>query len=625
MRTGDARSIGLGPFLRVLQARLQALQPEAIRAALLFHAERLSAREREAFLAIFPEATSGRSPGEAPALGSEPSGDLLLADIDRFVEAIRRGAYYDGWGWDDDIHEERAYGDESWVEEMDDLLAAAGGAFLDGDLALAREAYRRLLHAFLLEEDGATFSGPRPADEMVETDLSEAKARYLRTLYQTTAPGDRPERLVGELTALRHVGDRIRLQALVDASPEPLSDLEAFLPAWINRLRSELAAAGPFASEARALLSEAVELHGGPEGLRDLARSLGTDHPELFEDWIGALIRAGRRQEAIGSAQEALAMPPSHGAARACLCETIARVAAEGGDQELALEARRQAWRAAPSRDRLLELVAAARVVGRQEDVIANEADLVEASLGAGKDKRSFAGSVRQACEVLLLAGRVQPALKAAKRADPLGWSGAGHAGPVLVPFLMVAGSVGAVPEQSLLLSDVFDSINTAGWMDRHAPLDSQYTIDVPLDDGEDDVAGDPLAAHPSHPQDPGPAPAEPLLLSSLLGERLAREPFSEAERRRWLAEAKKLVEKRTAAVVEGKHRRAYDRVALLVAACGEALEMAEGRGRGTAFAAEVRARYPRHTAFRSELDRATRGSPLMPDPPRGKGRRFGW
>jgi len=622
VRTGDARPIGLGPFLRALEARLQALQPEAIRSALLFHAERLSARDREAFLAIFPEAISGRRPGKPQALGSEPSGDLLLADIDRFVEAIRRGTYYGGWGWDDDVDDERAYGDESWVGEMDDLLAAAGGAFLDGDLNLAREAYGRLLHAFLLEGDGEVFSGPRPAGEMVETDLSEAKARYLRTLYQTTAPRERPERLLEEFKALGYVGNRIRLQALVEASPEPLSDLEVFLPAWMERLRSELAAAGPFGSEARALLSEAVELHGGPEGLRDLARDLGIDHPELFEDWIGALIRAGRRPEAIDSAREALAMPPSHGAARARLCETIARVAGEGGDEVLTLEARRQAWRAAPSRDRLLGLVAAARAVGGQEDVVAEEADLAQASLRAGKAKRGFAGSIRQACDVLLLAGRVEPALKVAKRANPLGWSGGGHPGPVVVPWLMVAGGVGGVPDKSLLLSDVFDAINTAGWMDAHGSLHDWLSIEIPQADG--DAAGGSAAGRASGSRALGSAQAEPLLLSSLLGERLARESFSEAARRRFLAEARKLVERRTAAVVEGTHRGAYDRVALLVAACGEALEMAEGGGKGAAFVAEVRARYPRHTAFRSELDRATRGSPLLPDPPRGKGRGFG-
>ena len=51
-------------------------------------------------------------------------------------------------------------GDESWVGAMDDLFAAAADAFLAGDLALARDAYGRLLGAFDLDQEVGTFCGP---------------------------------------------------------------------------------------------------------------------------------------------------------------------------------------------------------------------------------------------------------------------------------------------------------------------------------------------------------------------------------------------------------------------------------------------------------------------------------
>lgn len=596
----SARRIGLGPFLRALEARLEALSADEIRQAVLAHAERLPPRERDVFLAIFPEAPQPGSDKQQREPGLAEPGDRLLSDIDRFVAAVRDGAYVEGWGWDDNIDDERAYGDESWVGDMDDLLAQAGAAFLDGELQLAREAYRRLLHAFLLDEDAAVFSGPQPADEMVDTNLTEAKARYLRAIYTTTTPNDRAEALAEELKALDHVGDRIRLQDVIDATPRPMPDLAVFLPAWIERLTSELVAGGPFITLARVLLSEGVEMHEGPDGLGALARARGPDYPELFEDWIAALVRTGRRPQAIDAAKAALGALTPHGEARARIAEACADLAIEVGDVELVLEASQQAWRAAPSRGRLLDLMTAARSVGRQDEAIATEADVAEAWLAAG-GAGSFAGSIRQACEILLLAWRVEPALAAAKRAEPLGWSRGVHPGPVVVPFLLVAGSVASAPDENLLLSDVFDLIDAVGWPDPRGLLGERFTGGLALDNGD--------AEHRATPGRPR--------LSGLLAEQLDRHSSSEADRRHWLAEAQVLIERRISAVVEAKHRHSYAKVALLAVGCGEALQLTENAGKGAAFVADVRARYPRHTAFHAELDRATRRSALLPSPPR--------
>src|SRR5207248_1601137 len=128
----------LKPFLEELEVRLQALSAEELRAVLVAHAERLPARERERFLDIFD------APFESHA---EPAGadEPFLAEIDAFAARLCSGAYLEGWGWDDDLHEERAFGDESWADEMDWLFRGAADCFAAGNLELAREASDKLL------------------------------------------------------------------------------------------------------------------------------------------------------------------------------------------------------------------------------------------------------------------------------------------------------------------------------------------------------------------------------------------------------------------------------------------------------------------------------------------------
>jgi hypothetical protein len=202
MRPGTS---GLTSFVDALEARLSELTAEELKAALLAHAERLVPRERESFLAIFAE--PGFNHGAAGAVDEVGEPDPLLAEIDAFVERLRAGRYVDGWGWDPEIYEERAFGDESWAEEMDDLFAAANAAFLDGDMRLARESLGRLLDAFDLEGEADAFCGPNPPQEMVSADPGEAKARYLRAIYETTPPSERPAALLDAIEELRFIGD----------------------------------------------------------------------------------------------------------------------------------------------------------------------------------------------------------------------------------------------------------------------------------------------------------------------------------------------------------------------------------------------------------------------------------
>ncbi len=308
-------SLGLGPFLNELESRLRVLSAQEMSAALLAHAECLPARERASFLEIFTsveppsgaeEAGEGATVAVVSAAADAADDEMLLADIKAFEGRLESGAYVEGWGWDDDLHDERSFGDESWADEMDDLLGGAETAFLDGDLDLARIAYEPLLKAFERHAEG--FCGPEEPERMLSTDVGEAKARYLRAVYETTPLSERADALFEEMGALRYIGGPPSLQPVVDARRAALPDLEAFLPAWIARLGSGIRGDSPvevYARDVTRLRSEAAQLSGGADALAELAREPGACDAEIHRDWVDALIRERRGEEAATAAREA--------------------------------------------------------------------------------------------------------------------------------------------------------------------------------------------------------------------------------------------------------------------------------------------------------------------------------
>jgi hypothetical protein len=73
---------------------------------------------------------AGLSLGEARKV----MGDGLLDEIEDLMGRIRSREFYEGSGWDDRIHAERAFRDESWASEMDALFDGASDAFQAGRL-----------------------------------------------------------------------------------------------------------------------------------------------------------------------------------------------------------------------------------------------------------------------------------------------------------------------------------------------------------------------------------------------------------------------------------------------------------------------------------------------------------
>lgn len=245
---------------------------------------------------------------------------------------------------------------------------------------------------------------------MLGADLAEAKARAVRALYETSDPHDRVDALASALARWRYLGDRIGIRAVAEALPREVPALDVFLDDWIARLRP--AARGELPRDDRVLLVEAAAWRDGPDGVGALAAEHGAEHPELFVDWVDALIGAGRSGDAADACAQALAAMPALGEPRAQIAERLATLSTAAADR---LDAARQAWRAAPTALRLRRLAALG-----DDTTLAAEADALE---------RTDA-PVRLGAALLVLAGRVDEATTILNRAEPLGWSSADHPGP---------------------------------------------------------------------------------------------------------------------------------------------------------------------------------------------------
>lgn len=554
--------LSLQSFLGSLDRRLQEMSPDEIRGTLLRHAQGLQGADREAFLAIFT------APG--PVEQGEGSLDLtwpiehdpLLDEIDAFVERVAAGEYFQGFGWDDELYDERSFGDESWVWELDGFLVEAQEAFLAGKLGLARAAYQRLLAAFALDEEGGTFSGPEAAPEMVETDLVEAQARYLRTIYETTPAEERATVLAQTWLDLLDWNVDVSLAAVRESRSQDLPDFEQFLPAWINALRS-LDSGGP---QLRKLLTEATQLFSGVDGLGDLARQAEHDQAEHYLQWVHALRRAERPSDGINAADEALQVLETGGSTQALIAEELAELSR--GDATQVLQARRRAWRAAPTQARLLALHKAATHASEAAEVMAGELEALEAS----GDLDGLAGGLH--ASLAILAGRVDEMAHVLNQpTDHVRRS----AHDVLVPYLLVSGCSGP----------------------RHADWPSTRlakfltTVDLMTLWGGITDFGLAGGNRPS-----GDIPP----LSELFIQQISAQHDTDEVLAKRLDAAAQVIEREADDIVSSKARRQYASAAQLLVCCAEALTLANRAEAGANLVQQWKTRYSRHSAFQREL-----------------------
>jgi hypothetical protein len=253
------RRLSAAEFLEALDGRLTAMEPAELRAALMAHAETLPAAERGSFLAIFEtpggQGKSGKRQGEQAT-----DAEKLLRDIEALVEECSE-KHYGGrehdWGEEGEGEDWDQYDSPParWPRgKIDVLFERTDAVFRAGDLALARDAYKKLFDLVAGYGEDGFEADDEESEPVGATDLEEVKARYLRALYETTEPAQRPDALLKGLQSLQFVGGPVGIPEVIGARRAPFPDREPFLEAWIDLLRQSRSDQFGFDLEARRLL-----------------------------------------------------------------------------------------------------------------------------------------------------------------------------------------------------------------------------------------------------------------------------------------------------------------------------------------------------------------------------------
>src|SRR5262245_38330317 len=270
------QQLSLKTFWDAVEQRLGVCSAEELRAVVRALALATPATEWQAFLhTIQPMVET------TPVVPPVPTPETLLVDIATLADELQ-AAMEEDEGWDE-YHEEDSLGPyEEFVASLTALFDRAAAAFEAGTMPLARTAYYNLLATLTYEDDYGR--GVR-AEHLPDVAINEASARYLRAVYETESPAQRPAGLFAAMlqvcTWLADVHPR--LDDIIQISPQALSDQEQFFLDWIAFLRLQ---SGP---DADAWLREAVRLAQGTAGLETLARTEGVQRPRAYLDWCAAL------------------------------------------------------------------------------------------------------------------------------------------------------------------------------------------------------------------------------------------------------------------------------------------------------------------------------------------------
>jgi hypothetical protein len=574
--------MSLKTFWEAVEQRLAACSADELRAILRTMAQETPPMGRQVFLARLKPMAETAAAVQQALLEEELLADI--ADLTHDLEAEMEQADYreERYGWDEYYDEEDSLGPyEEFVEPLIELFDRTDAAFDYGNCALARAAYQKLF-AVLDLDDG--YGRGVSADDLGSVDIGEACARYLRAVYETEPPAQRPQMFFEQMHQVQSWLARPRptLEDVIQISPKPLPDQDQFLADWIAFLR------GQSGRDADSWLREAIRLSQGTRGLEELARAEGKKHPRAYLDWLAALEQEGKHREVLTAAQEALQTLPDKLPIRAAIADHLCTAATRLNETDTLRAGRWEALVAKPTLARLLDLweVAPAgeertrlmqRAAQHVKDYLAHPSGRQEAGTWWGEDGLERPAWIDKSvlAHAYLLAEDWDAARQLAAREKVLGWSSSDNPQGLVLPFFLV------------LLSDkqpdALPSNLARLWQQR-----LQNSIGFGYWGGMSDEEESTLKR-----------------LERAYADRFSTASLSHGKQEQVLSWCLDVAQQRVNAIVGNQHRRSYGKAAMLIAACAEVLRLRGRSGEAGTLLDDVRNRFPRHRAFQAELKAA--------------------
>ncbi|MCK4315977.1 MAG: hypothetical protein KAX24_09420, partial [Anaerolineae bacterium] len=260
----------------------------------------------------------GPRPLAAEAMGLDDAEDLL-DEIQFLRDAIANDVYVEyGAGYDPEYGEYRGFGDDSWIDEMDDLFAAATSFFRGGQFKAAADAYVALFGIFDLNEDGFHSTRPDPA-EALHTNVDAMKENlFIAIARGYPGAASKAIEVSGDVYYYGH--NRCALLDAWEAREELMAALEAAL---IVRTRQP-ARQGPYGyslSHASELLREFYRRYRALPDYEALCRQVGPQQGWPYEDLVSRYQEQEDWERVLAWAEDGLEKLPAESRCRLLLQE----------------------------------------------------------------------------------------------------------------------------------------------------------------------------------------------------------------------------------------------------------------------------------------------------------------
>ncbi|MBF0363763.1 MAG: hypothetical protein HQK49_22275 [Oligoflexia bacterium] len=445
----------------------------------------------------------------------------------------------------------------------------------------ARKAYEELFPVFRKQDD---YGRGLQISAMENDYIKEYLLFYLVCVYESTPLNERSN-IFHDCFLILTNNILCRYYSLTDVmevTTKELSNVDEFLPLWIDFLKTK--------KDIYSLrwLREAIEMKLGIEGLEKWSINHGKDIPMLYISWIESLKKENRYSDIVNVCNHALEFLPSNLPLKANICDELILSTQQLKNNSINLsKIRLEAFMSKPTITRLLDLWESENELANKQKIIQNATSFLTKELVKLKKKinvdttldndiftdskehlepeeRKIHPSEETLIHALLLSNKYTEAIKTVDPLSTLGWSSSSSRQALVIGiFLRTASS------DNSIISFLQDCIRNS--------LCYEYNSE------RDEIC---------------------KKLISTYTKILSLKPIPTTELQKHLCWVKKKIIERVDEVVGNKHRGAYERVALAVTACSDAIKNIDGDMAAYKFYESIRNKYPRHTAFQKELKR---------------------
>ncbi len=381
----------------------------------------LDERQQTSFLNLVAQ---GPRPLVAEEMGLYDAEDLL-DEIQFLHDSIANDVYVEyGAGYDPDYGEYRGFGDDSWIDEMDDLFDAATSFFRAGRFKAAADAYIALFGIFGLAGDGFHFTRPDPA-EALHADMDVMMTNLFIAIGRGY-PNAASKAIEVSGNVYYYGGDSY---ALLDAWQDREELMAALEAALIIRARQPVSQ-GPRTyglSHPADLLREFYRRYRALPDYESLCRQVGPQQGWPYEDLVNGYQKQKTWEQVLAWAEDGLDELPDDSRYRLLLRERRGQALTRLDRPEDAFDELRALFQQKRTAPVYLKLRDAARATGRWETLYPQlTAEMQEYVLAVTQQPGYTVGDLMVAgllSYAFLLEGDWQAAVEwASNPAVPTGW-----------------------------------------------------------------------------------------------------------------------------------------------------------------------------------------------------------